>query len=78
MQSMRGTPDDRPCCHCGEILIPVVNNSNNAGKNSIFYIYTGMRIAQAIIAPVKIAKFIEVVELKKTNRGADGFGSTGD
>lgn len=61
----------------GEIMIPVVNNYN-AGTKSIFYIYTGMRIAQAIISPVAIATFFEVDELEKTKRGAGGFGHTGD
>lgn len=59
--------------YTGEILIPIINNSIN-----IFCIHTGMRIAQAIIAPVEIANFIVVDELEKTKRGSGGFGHTGD
>lgn len=57
----------------GEIMIPVVNNSK-----SLFYINTGMRLAQAIISPVMIANFMIVDELEKTKRGAGGFGHTGE
>ncbi|HWT07968.1 MAG TPA: dUTP diphosphatase, partial [Roseomonas sp.] len=37
----------------------------------------GMRIAQAVIAPVVRAAWREVAELPDTARGSGGFGSTG-
>ena len=56
----------------GEIMVPVTNNSNAAWK-----IEEGDRIAQAVITPVAIARFLEVDELPETKRGAGGFGHTG-
>ncbi|MEO0401792.1 MAG: dUTP diphosphatase, partial [Pseudomonadota bacterium] len=37
----------------------------------------GMRIAQMVLAPVVQAQFNEVTDLDATDRGAGGFGSTG-
>ena len=37
----------------------------------------GERIAQMVIAPVTVAKFIEVPSLSDSERGEGGFGSTG-
>lgn len=48
----------------------------NVGNKSI-EIKKGDRIAQLIIAPVITAKFIEALELKETERGEGGFGSSG-
>lgn len=42
-----------------------------------FEINPGDRVAQAVIAPVFQAKWIETKELSETSRGAGGFGSTG-
>jgi dUTP pyrophosphatase len=42
-----------------------------------FEVTHGMRIAQAVVAPVATAAFVEVAELPSTARGAGGFGSTG-
>ncbi|MFT8709476.1 MAG: dUTP diphosphatase [Sporolactobacillus sp.] len=42
-----------------------------------YCIFTGDRIAQAIIAPVVHADFEEVDELDESERGTNGFGSTG-
>jgi len=42
-----------------------------------FEIKKGDRIAQAVIAPVIQAEFIEVDSLSETKRGSGGFGSTG-
>lgn len=41
-----------------------------------FFIAHGDRIAQAVFAPVVMAKFHEVDELEDTIRGEGGFGST--
>jgi dUTP pyrophosphatase len=56
----------------GELKIALVNLSNKA-----YTIKVGDRIAQAIIAPIILAKLIPVSELSETSRGQGGFGSTG-
>ena len=42
-----------------------------------FEVTHGMRVAQAVLAPVAIASFAEVATLSRTARGSGGFGSTG-
>jgi dUTP pyrophosphatase len=42
-----------------------------------YIIRKGDRIAQAVIKPVEQAHFVEVDELDETERGANGFGSSG-
>ena len=56
----------------GELQVIVMN----AGTDP-FTIERGMRIAQAVLAPVVRAAWTEVAELDETQRGAGGFGSTG-
>lgn len=56
----------------GELLVIVMN----AGQ-APFTVERGMRIAQAVLAPVVRAAWREVEELPPTGRGAGGFGSTG-
>ena len=56
----------------GEIGIIVLNTGNEA-----FEVTRGMRIAQAVLAPVVRAAWSEVDDLDGTDRGAGGFGSTG-
>ncbi|MFT8736259.1 MAG: dUTP diphosphatase [Zymomonas mobilis] len=56
----------------GEIKILLVNLGVEA-----FAIKRGDRIAQLILAPVTQAEFCEVAELDSTERGHNGFGSTG-
>ncbi|CTQ48130.1 dUTP diphosphatase [Jannaschia donghaensis] len=48
----------------------------NLGSDS-FDIEHGMRIAQAVVAPVVLARFEVIEELGMTKRGNAGFGSTG-
>ncbi len=48
----------------------------NLGTES-FDVTHGMRIAQAVVAPVVQARFALVADLDETPRGAGGFGSTG-
>jgi dUTP pyrophosphatase len=48
----------------------------NAGAEP-FTLERGMRIAQAVLAPVTRAAWREVTELPPTARGEGGFGSTG-
>lgn len=56
----------------GEIGVIVLNTGNEA-----FAITRGMRIAQAVVAPVVRALWQVVEDLDETGRGAGGFGSTG-
>ena len=56
----------------GEIGIILLN----AGDRP-FVVSRGMRIAQAVLAPVLQASWLEVETLDDTARGAGGFGSTG-
>jgi dUTP pyrophosphatase len=48
----------------------------NFGQTA-FRIRHGARIAQAVVAPVTMARYAEVDALGDTGRGAGGFGSTG-
>ncbi len=48
----------------------------NAGSES-FTVERGMRIAQAVLAPVVRAAWREVAALPDSGRGSGGFGSTG-
>jgi dUTP pyrophosphatase len=56
----------------GEIKVILLN----AGT-APFVVERGMRIAQAVLAPVTRIEWREVAELDATARGAGGFGSTG-
>jgi len=56
----------------GEVQVIVLNASEE-----YFLITRGMRIAQAVLAPVSRARWEEVEDLDATERGAGGFGSTG-
>ena len=56
----------------GELQVIVMN----AGQEA-FTIERGMRIAQAVLAPVVKATWLEVATLPDSARGTGGFGSTG-
>jgi dUTP pyrophosphatase len=56
----------------GELQVIILN----AGTEP-FTIERGMRIAQAVLAPVVRLSWREVAELDATTRGEGGFGSTG-
>ena len=56
----------------GELQVIVMNAGSAA-----FTIERGMRIAQAVLAPVVHATWDEVATLPPTSRGHGGFGSTG-
>jgi dUTP pyrophosphatase len=56
----------------GEVKVILIN----LGKEK-FIIKNGDRIAQMIFAPVIQARFIKKQNLKNTERGEGGFGSTG-
>lgn len=59
--------------YTGEIKVILINHSDE-----IFRIKRGDRIAQIVFAPVSRARFEVVSDLESTDRGAGGFGSTGN
>lgn len=69
MPNTPGTVDED---YRGELGVIVMN----AG-DAPFTVERGMRIAQAVVAPVVRASWREVAELPETARGEGGFGSTG-
>lgn len=56
----------------GEICVTLFNHSFDTA-----IIRNGDRIAQLVVCPVAYPMLVEVLELSETERGADGFGSTG-
>jgi len=56
----------------GELMVSCWNRSQTA-----FIVEPGMRIAQLVIVPVIQAEFEEVDAFEQSDRGSDGFGSTG-
>lgn len=74
----------------GEIMVPlmyinnevvVVNDEHGNGigthRKSMYHIHKGDRIAQLVLSKLDFADPVEIMELSETNRGSDGFGSTG-
>jgi len=66
------TPGTIDADYRGEIGVILINH----GKED-FFVYRGDRIAQMVIAPALRLPMQEVGELRPTDRGAGGFGSTG-
>jgi len=58
--------------YTGEVMVKLANDSDFS-----FTVTAGDRVAQAMLVPVKRFSFVEVGELKETERGEGGFGSTG-
>lgn len=56
----------------GEVGVILLNTGTEP-----FVVERGMRVAQAVLAPVTRGVFEEVVVLPETQRGQGGFGSTG-
>jgi len=56
----------------GEIMVPLINHSREQ-----FSISRGDRIAQIIFQAYEQVRFIAVAELPGSQRGSQGFGSTG-
>ena len=65
-----GTVDENYRGEIGVILY-------NLNTKDTFVIKKGQKIAQLVINSVEYVDTIEVQELDETNRGKDGFGSTG-
>jgi dUTP pyrophosphatase len=57
----------------GEIFIGFINLNYR-----VFTFERGMRIAQALLAPVTRIEWEEVTQLSETGRGSGAFGSTGE
>ena len=57
----------------GEICVGVINQLNEP-----YTIEPFERIAQMVIQPVALPELVEVESLDETDRGAGGFGSTGN
>jgi len=66
------SPGTIDCDYRGEVKVLLVNLGDES-----FQILPGMRIAQAVIAPIIKANWQSVTELPSTERGARGFGHTG-
>ena len=70
--SVLNTPGTIDADYRGEIKVILIN----LGKKT-FLVEKGARIAQMVLSPIGKAKIKEVENLEKTDRGSDGFGSTG-
>ena len=66
------TPGTIDSDYRGELKVILINHGIED-----FPIARGDRIAQLVLAPVTLAAWDEVAELDDTERGTDGFGSTG-
>ena len=66
------TPGTIDADYRGEVKVILINLGEEA-----FTVERGERIAQLVVAPVTHAAFYPVADLEATERGADGFGSTG-
>ena len=70
--SVLNTPGTIDADYRGELKVILINLSDK-----VFVVEKGLRIAQMVLSPVIKAKLKEVTELENTERGSDGFGSTG-
>ena len=70
--SVLNTPGTIDADYRGELKVILIN----LGEKK-FKIENGLRIAQMVLCPVIKATLEEVNELEETERGSDGFGSTG-
>jgi dUTP pyrophosphatase len=57
----------------GELLVNLVNHD----EKQPFVVEPGMRIAQLVILQVPPVELVEVDDLPESERGVDGFGSSG-
>ena len=70
--SVLNTPGTIDSDYRGELKVILIN----LGQEK-FKVENGLRIAQMVLCPIIHAKLEEVDELKDTERGEGGFGSTG-
>lgn len=71
--SIVNTPGTVDAGYRGEIKVILINHD----KHIPFEVRKGDRIAQLVIQKVERVEFVSVSELDSTDRGLDGFGSTG-
>jgi dUTP pyrophosphatase len=71
--SIVNTPGLVDAGYRGELLVNLVNHD----EQQSFVVEPGMRIAQLVILQVPPVELVEVDELPASDRGADGFGSSG-
>lgn len=69
LQSHFGTVDQ---AYRGEVAIIMFNHSHTP-----FTFKKGDKLAQGVLAPILQAKLVEIDNLDETDRGTNGFGSTG-
>jgi len=67
------TPGTIDADYRGEVMVIMINLSNEE-----YTIKNGDRIAQMVISSREQAEWIQVEELRQTERGAGGFGHTGN
>lgn len=65
-------PGTIDCDYTGIVGVILINHGHD-----IFHFEAGSRIAQMVIAAVKVAHLVEVDFLKETDRGDGGYGHTG-
>lgn len=70
--TMLNTPGTIDSDYRGEVKVLAINHGDEP-----FVINHGDRIAQMVIAPIQQCNIKEVEELPESQRGEDGFGSTG-
>ena len=70
--SVLNTPGTIDADYRGELKVILINLSDK-----VFVVKKGLRIAQMVLCPVIKATLKEVKELKSTDRGTGGLGSTG-
>lgn len=70
--TLPNAPGTIDCDYRGEVQVIVLNTGSDS-----FTVTRGMRIAQAIVAPVVQLAWDEVDDLDRTARNEGGFGSTG-
>jgi dUTP pyrophosphatase len=66
------TPGTIDADYRGEVKVLLINHGQDP-----FTIHRGERIAQMVVSPITQPEFVEVDVLSETDRGAGGFGSTG-
>ena len=70
--TIANTPGTIDAGYRGEIMLPLYNLGHEMAV-----VEKGERVAQILIHPVCEATMVEADELSDTDRGVDGFGSTG-
>lgn len=70
--TMLNTPGTIDADYRGEVKVIAINHGGEE-----FVVNHGDRIAQMVISPVTQFPVVEVNDLDETERGSDGFGSTG-